>query len=370
MVPSTFTSNSFDASSSNKRPLVQWNPEQDPVFGNGSTEDLHGVDSTPGHFSKKPRRGERLNQDALDNVNVSYVVCWQSIFADPLQRSPGLEPRLSTPYRSGLPSVGPQSIRSEEAQTGAGLSSMNNSLGGAAVQTSHLPSDTSRLVIQAGGCSVFRPLLKEVVESGNSLREAPASNLEPSTSTEQSQSISMMADQAATASPTSSSPKSIKADGSPRFISETDTQLEENGAAIQNSAPIRLATQHTSPTAEEDPKAWASKRVHNFRYQIEILKHDMSTRKLRITNIDQENEGSEHAQEKCLQDKCEELARVSMEIEERYKKIYNALEAEKTTRNLSKQGEVEAMNRDAVEISRMETGMQRFQGIIDFYDGI
>jgi hypothetical protein len=163
-----------------------------------------------------------------------------------------------------------------------------------------------------------------------------------------------------------SSSKPIGEDGGSQISSRMNTQSGENGSATQ-AATIPSA-QNTSTTTEEEQKAWASRQVQNFQSEILKLNCDTITRAARIKSIEKEIEDFKKEHDKNSQDKEEEIARVLTEIEERYNKKRDILNAKLETHSQSKQSEQDGLKRNELEVSRKETGKKRFQAIIDYYE--
>jgi hypothetical protein len=113
--------------------------------------------------------------------------------------------------------------------------------------------------------------------------------------------------------------------------------------------------------------AWASRQVENFEAEIQKLKCDTAARTTIITSINQEIENSQKDYDKLLRGKEEEIARVLAELEEQHNKKCAGFKSKLENLNMSKETELRELKRKELEASHKETGLTRFQAIIDYY---
>jgi cell division septum initiation protein DivIVA len=108
--------------------------------------------------------------------------------------------------------------------------------------------------------------------------------------------------------------------------------------------------------------------VENFEAEIEKLKRNATTRSMIVTSIGQEIEHSQKEYDELLQGKQQEIDRVLRELEEQHSKKCEALKSKLQNLKESKQTVLGALKRNALEVSRKETGVTHFQAIIDYYN--
>lgn len=89
---------------------------------------------------------------------------------------------------------------------------------------------------------------------------------------------------------------------------------------------------------------------------------------MKITSIEQEIEDFKNEDDKYRQNKEKEIARVLREIDERYNREHDALKVKMEAHNKAKQSELDGLNRNSLEVARKETGLKRFQAIIEYYE--
>jgi hypothetical protein len=143
---------------------------------------------------------------------------------------------------------------------------------------------------------------------------------------------------------------------------------EINSTAIHPIiSPMETASIPTASESEQQ-RAWASRQVENFEAEIQKLKCNAATRSTIVTSIGQEIEHSQKEYDKLLQGKQEEIDRVLRELEEQHNKKCEALKSNLQNLKESEQTVQGELTRNALEVSRKETGVARFQAIIDYYN--
>jgi DNA repair exonuclease SbcCD ATPase subunit len=87
-----------------------------------------------------------------------------------------------------------------------------------------------------------------------------------------------------------------------------------------------------------------------------------------VTSMGQEIEHSQKEYDELLQGRQEEMDRVLRELEEQHSKKCEALKSKLRNLKESKQTVLGELKRNALEVSRKETGVTRFQAIINYYN--
>jgi hypothetical protein len=261
-----------------------------------------------------------------------------------------------------VPSNGLQISQQQAFLTGDHL------LGNITSQMSRSPNASSNPALQVIEGSRFGSISRNSRDIESPLAEQPSSTPKPSTPVEHWQTIASTTNQSETAALATSSPKPVRETGSPQITSKIDSQSGEKSSATPQPAKMPLATQSTSTITEEEPKEWLSRKVQSFKAEIQTLNRDTATRIMKITSIEQEIEDFKNEDDKYRQNKEKEIARVLREIDERYNREHDALKVKMEAHNKAKQSELDGLNRNSLEVARKETGLKRFQAIIEYYE--
>lgn len=217
--------------------------------------------------------------------------------------------------------------------------------------------------LESAGC----PDPMNCSESQPGLTEQPTTDVVPSTTPETRQTLPPAADGFESITVEVAEPSVEQQNGSSQPSSIDSLSGVKNSNAVQ--PVIKPAETASIPTASEKEQqmAWASRQVENFEAEIQKLKNDATTRTRIVTSIDQEIEHSQKDYDRLVQGKQEEISRVLRELEEQYNKKCEALESKLENLNQSKQTELGKLKRNTLEVSHKETGLTRFQAIIDYY---